>query len=57
MEKKTNAKSALKKFEAVIEVVVERRKLNFPTEKPSVMHTKHEYTKSQGRKFRENETT
>ena len=55
METKTNAKSALKKFEAVIEVVVERRKLNFPTEKPSV--TKHEYTKSQGRKFRENETT
>ena len=34
-----------------------KAKINFHTEKPSVIHTKHKSKKSQGRKIRENETT
>ena len=52
---KNNTRLAEKKFKAVIEVVVERRKLYLLY--ISVMHTKNEYTKSQGQESRENETT
>ena len=45
-------------IEAVIEFTVHGKvNIKFRTEKPSGMHTKHECTKSQGRKSRENETT
>ena len=42
--------SVEKKFEAAIEAMI-----NFQTERPSVMHTKYDYNKSQGWESRENE--
>ena len=45
------------KLEAVTEVVVKRAKIQVRTGKPSVMHTKHECTRSQAKESKENETT